>query len=106
MLSASAPDFSESKINRLVDNVVATWDRTAPTRGTQMIFDTGVNLRQVRVTPEHDWRNTRTTPYQSPGPGRRNSELFSLFKGWLGRSRFVNPLILGAMIIERTDPKF
>jgi hypothetical protein len=30
----------------------------------------------------------------------------SLFQRSLGRSRFVNPLILGAMIIERTDPKF
>jgi len=44
MLSASAPDFPESKINRLVENVLATWQRTAPTRGTQMIFcDMGVH---------------------------------------------------------------
>jgi N12 class adenine-specific DNA methylase len=44
MLSASAPDFPESKINRLVENVAATWRRTAATRGTQMIFsDMGVN---------------------------------------------------------------
>src|SRR5262249_11708910 len=34
----------ESKTNRLVENVVATWQRTAPFRGTQMIFsDMGVN---------------------------------------------------------------
>jgi N12 class adenine-specific DNA methylase len=44
MLSATAPDFPESKINRLVDNVTATWRRTAATRGTQMIFcDMGVH---------------------------------------------------------------
>ena len=44
MLSATAPDFPESKINRLVENVAAIWERTTPTRGTQMIFaDMGVN---------------------------------------------------------------
>lgn len=44
MLSATAPDFPESKINRLVENVVTTWEQTAATRGTQMIFaDMGVN---------------------------------------------------------------
>src|SRR5437773_12196356 len=44
MLSATAPDFPESKVNRLVENVTATWHRTAATRGTQMIFsDLGVN---------------------------------------------------------------
>jgi N12 class adenine-specific DNA methylase len=44
MLSATAPDFSESKVNRLVENVAAVWERTAATRGTQMIFsDIGVN---------------------------------------------------------------
>ena len=44
MLSATAPDFPESKVNRLVENVAAIWERTAPTRGTQMIFaDMGVN---------------------------------------------------------------
>jgi len=44
MLSATAPDFPESKVNRLVENVVSVWDKTAPTRGTQMIFaDMGVN---------------------------------------------------------------
>ena len=43
-LSATAPDFPESKVNRLVDNVAATWNRTAESRGTQMIFaDMGVN---------------------------------------------------------------
>jgi len=44
MLSATAPDFPGSKINRLVENVAATCNRTAATRGTQMIFcDMGVN---------------------------------------------------------------
>lgn len=44
MLSATAPDFPGSKVNRLVENVVATWKESAPTRGTQMIFaDMGVN---------------------------------------------------------------
>jgi N12 class adenine-specific DNA methylase len=44
MLSGAAEDFPGSKVNALVDNVVANWARTAPTRGTQMIFcDMGVN---------------------------------------------------------------
>jgi hypothetical protein len=44
MLSPTAPDFAESKVNRLVENVRAIWERTAPTLGTQMIFcDMGVN---------------------------------------------------------------
>ena len=44
MLSAAAPDFPGSKINRLVENVAAVWEKTAATRGTQMIFcDMGVH---------------------------------------------------------------
>jgi N12 class adenine-specific DNA methylase len=44
MLSPTAPDFPDSKVNRLVENVTATWRETAATRGTQMIFaDMGVN---------------------------------------------------------------
>jgi hypothetical protein len=44
MLSPTAPDFPESKVNRLVENVVAIWKETAEKRGTQMIFaDMGVN---------------------------------------------------------------
>jgi N12 class adenine-specific DNA methylase len=44
MLSAKAPDFPESKVNRLVENVASIWKKTAATRGTQMIFsDMGVN---------------------------------------------------------------
>ena len=44
MLSATAPDFPESKINRLVENTTAIWRRSAATRGAQMIFcDLGVH---------------------------------------------------------------
>ena len=44
MLSASAPDFPESKVNRLIENVVDVWKKSAATRGAQMIFaDMGVN---------------------------------------------------------------
>ena len=44
MLSPTAPDFPESKVNRLVENVFSTWKDTTPKRGTQMIFaDMGVN---------------------------------------------------------------
>src|SRR5271165_5475197 len=55
MLSATAPDFPESKVNRLVENVTATWERTAATRGTQMIFcDMGVNPTQWGYSPYQD----------------------------------------------------
>ena len=44
MLSATAEDNPGSKINALVENVAAIWERTASTRGTQMIFsDMGVH---------------------------------------------------------------
>jgi len=44
MLSATAPDFPESKVNRLVENVFSIWQKTASTHGTQMIFcDMGVH---------------------------------------------------------------
>jgi N12 class adenine-specific DNA methylase len=44
MLSPGAPDFPGSKLNALVENVAAIWNRTAATRGTQMIFcDMGVH---------------------------------------------------------------
>jgi N12 class adenine-specific DNA methylase len=47
MLSAKAPDFPQSKVNRLVENVASIWKNTATTRGTQMIFsDMGVNPTQ------------------------------------------------------------
>src|SRR5271157_148123 len=36
MLSATAPDFPESKINALVYNIFAIWQRTAAARCTQM----------------------------------------------------------------------
>jgi N12 class adenine-specific DNA methylase len=55
MLSATAPDFPESKVNRLVENVVSTWERSAPTRGTQMIFaDMGVNPTEWGYSPYKD----------------------------------------------------
>jgi len=44
MLSDNAPDYADSKINALVDNVHAIWQRAEATRGTQMIFaDLGVH---------------------------------------------------------------
>src|SRR6202011_3016539 len=44
MLEGSAPDFPGSKVNALVENVAAVWNRTTATRGTQMIFcDMGVH---------------------------------------------------------------
>ena len=44
LLSPTAEDFPESKINALAANVAAIWRKTAATRGTQMIFcDMGVN---------------------------------------------------------------
>ncbi len=47
MLSSTAPDFPGSKINTLVENVHAIWNRAADTRGTQMVFcDMGVNPTQ------------------------------------------------------------
>jgi N12 class adenine-specific DNA methylase len=52
MLSATAPDFPESKVNRLVENVMGTWKQTAETRGTQMIFaDMGVNPNAWGYSP-------------------------------------------------------
>ena len=44
LLSPTATDFLDSKINALVANVTAIWQRTIPTRGTQLIFaDLGIN---------------------------------------------------------------
>ncbi len=55
MLSSTAPDFPDSKINRLVENVTETWRRTEPTRGTQMIFcDMGVNPTAWGYSPYQD----------------------------------------------------
>jgi len=55
MLSATAPDFSESKVNRLVENVTAIWNRTTAKRGTQMIFaDMGVNPTPWGYSPYAD----------------------------------------------------
>jgi hypothetical protein len=47
LVSGQANDFPGSKINALVDNVVDIWERSTPTRGTQLIFsDMGVNPTQ------------------------------------------------------------
>src|SRR5437667_9240078 len=55
MLSATAPDFPESKVNRLVENVFSIWKKTAATRGTQMIFaDMGVNPTPWGYSPDQD----------------------------------------------------
>ena len=55
MLSAKAPDFPDSKINRLVENVADTWESTTKTRGTQMIFaDMGVNPTPWGYSPYQD----------------------------------------------------
>src|SRR5438477_7197528 len=55
MLSPTAPDFPESKVNQLVENVVSIWKKTAATRGTQMIFaDMGVNPTQWGYSPYED----------------------------------------------------
>ncbi|MGL5097316.1 MAG: hypothetical protein ACRDD1_17150, partial [Planctomycetia bacterium] len=44
MLDATAPDFPGSKINALVENVHAIWQKTTDKRGTQIVFsDFGVN---------------------------------------------------------------
>ncbi len=44
MLSPAAPDYPDSKMNALIDNVFSIWQRTAAKRGTQMIFcDMGVH---------------------------------------------------------------
>src|SRR5438067_9282177 len=55
MLSPTARDFPESKVNRLVENVAATWKKSAATRGTQMIFaDMGVNPTKWGYSPYDD----------------------------------------------------
>lgn len=44
MLAANAPDFPDSKINALAENVSGFWRRTSATRGTQLVFcDLGVH---------------------------------------------------------------
>ena len=55
MLSATAEDFPESKVNRLVENVTAIWERSKDKRGTQMIFaDMGVNPTDWGYSPYED----------------------------------------------------
>ncbi|HVX13083.1 MAG TPA: DEAD/DEAH box helicase family protein [Pirellulales bacterium] len=44
LLSSTAGDHAGSKINALVEKVTSVWQRTAPTRGTQLVFcDMGVH---------------------------------------------------------------
>ncbi len=44
LLSAGALDFAGSKVNALIENVAAVWERSAGTRGTQLVFcDMGVH---------------------------------------------------------------
>jgi hypothetical protein len=44
LLSPTAEDVPGSKINALVENVTGIWQRTTPTRGTQLIFaDLGIH---------------------------------------------------------------
>ncbi|WP_201750248.1 DEAD/DEAH box helicase family protein [Tautonia marina] len=44
LLSAEAEGHPGSKVNALADNVASIWEKTKPTRGTQLIFcDIGVN---------------------------------------------------------------
>ncbi|HZZ80814.1 MAG TPA: DEAD/DEAH box helicase family protein, partial [Gemmataceae bacterium] len=55
MLSPTAPDFPESKVNRLVENVLSIWKESMPRRGTQMIFaDMGVNPTPWGYSPYDD----------------------------------------------------
>jgi hypothetical protein len=58
MLSSTAPNFEESKINRQVENVDSIRTMAAPTPGTQMIFcDMGVT-----PTPLGDTRSASFNP--------------------------------------------
>jgi hypothetical protein len=67
MLSATAPDFPESKVNRLVENVVSIWERTAATRGTQMIFaDMGVNPTRMGLLTLQRHHHQAGRPRHSP----------------------------------------
>ncbi len=55
MLNENAPDFPESKVNRLVENVAAIWERTKEKRSTQLIFaDMGVNPTKWGYSPYDD----------------------------------------------------
>jgi N12 class adenine-specific DNA methylase len=55
MLSATAEDFPESKINRLVDNVHSIWVRTMEKSSAQMIFaDMGVNPTTWGFSPYNE----------------------------------------------------
>jgi len=86
MLSATAPDFGESKVNRLVENAAAIWERSTPTRGTQMIFaDMGVNPTSWGYSPyneiiqkliAHGIPASKSPPSAMPNPTPRKQALF------------------------------
>ena len=80
---ATAPDFPESKVNRLVENVAAIWKRTAATRGTQMIFcrhgrqSDALGLLALRGHHQKAGRRrhsraSRSPPSATPNPTPRN----------------------------------
>src|SRR5262249_51391962 len=55
MLLPTAPDFPESKVNRLVENVFPIGEKPAPKRGPKMIFaDMGVNPTQWGYSPYNE----------------------------------------------------
>ena len=55
LLSAEAEDFPGSKINALADNIAAIWQRTADTRGAQLVFsDIGVQPTPWGYSVYHD----------------------------------------------------
>src|SRR5438309_2454048 len=44
LVSPTAPDFPQSKVNALIENVASVWQRTAASQATQMVFcDIGVH---------------------------------------------------------------
>ena len=83
MLSATAPDFPESKVNRLVENVVAIWNSTAAdTRHADDLLPTWASIRRPGATrpttrSSRSWsptasRASRSPPSATPNPTPRN----------------------------------
>ena len=83
MLSATAPDFPESKVNRLVENVAAIWERTAAdTRHADDLLRHGrqsdrLGLFALRRDHQETGRRTafpasRSPPSATPNPTPRN----------------------------------
>ena len=55
LLSQTASDHPDSKINALIENVANVWQRTEATRGTQLVFcDMGVNPTPWGFSVYHD----------------------------------------------------